>query len=192
MKNFLVALSLLCYCSSYSQTNYEKAWKALNENNRKDAEQFLKQAINETASYGDAYITGLYLKTYNGKSEEITDFGQTFYNKSENPYPYIYALWFNDAVLGAYGKKNYDHQLKIIDKIIADEKAPGTLVGAANYQKGVNLLFSAEFGKMQRYFDAVGSIQNWQFTGPFENLSESGFFKNYGPLEHPEPAAVFK
>ncbi|HSV11972.1 MAG TPA: transglutaminase domain-containing protein, partial [Hanamia sp.] len=96
------------------------------------------------------------------------------------------------AVLGSYGKKTSANQLKLIDQLIADQKAPGTLVAAGNYQKGMHCLFSADFEKAQTYYNEVGNIKNWQYAGPFENLSESGFYKDYGPLEHPEPTAVFK
>ncbi|MGN6530892.1 MAG: tetratricopeptide repeat protein, partial [Ginsengibacter sp.] len=192
MKNLFVAALLICSYSAFAQRNYEKAWDALNKNNRIDAEKFLQQAMIDPATAQDAFITSIYLKTYNGKESNITDFASSFYGKAQNPYPYIYALWFNQAVLGAYGKKTSDNQLKLIDQLIADQKAPGTLVAAGNYQKGMHFLFSGDFDKAQTYYNEVGNIKNWQYTGPFENLSESGFYKDYGPLEHPEPSAVFK
>lgn len=193
MKKHLVAILLMCNFASFSQKSaYNKAWNSLNENKRDDAEKYLTEAMSEPSTAEDAYITNIYLKTYNGKEKGITDFGNNFYSKSANPYPYVYALWFNEAVMGSYGKKTNMNQLKIIDQIINDKNAPGTLVAAANYQKEFHFLFSGDFDKTQQYADAIGNIRNWQYTGPFENLSESGFNKNYGPLDHPEPNAVFK
>lgn len=139
----------------------------------------------------DAYINKIYQKSYVGKENEITDFSETFYNQVTNPYPYIYALWFNRAVVGNYGKKQYNHQLKLLDKILNDSRAHGTLIAAAHYQKGMHHVFSNDFEQGQREFDQIGNIKNWQYVGPFENLSQSGFYKNYGPLEHPEPTAEF-
>lgn len=192
MKKYIIALLLVITSTAYAQQPYEKAWQALNENNRSEAEKLLLEAENTSSSFQDAYISKIYLKSYNGKESTITDFNTAFYPVVENPYPYIYALWFNQAVMGLTGKKSFTHQLKMVDKLLADEKAPGTLVASTNYQKGMHNLFSNAFDKTQRYFDAVGSIRNWQYTGPFENLSESGFFKDYGPLENPGPEAVFK
>jgi tetratricopeptide (TPR) repeat protein len=193
MKNLLIAAFLVCSYPSFSQSHsYEKAWDALNENKREEADKLLQQAMNDPATAGDAYITTLYLKAYNGKENEVTDFIPSFYQKASDPYPYIYALWFNHAVLGGYGKKEVDYQIKLMDDLISDKKAPGTLVAAASYQKEMHLLYSADFDKSQAYADQIDNIRNWQYTGPFENLSESGFFKDYGPLEHPEPSAVFK
>ena len=193
MKNILIALSILCNYASFSQTKaYDQAWLAINQNKKSEAVELLTQAMSDPSTYEDAYITNLYLKTYNGKEKEITDFTKSFYQKAKDPYPYVYSLWFNAALLGDYGKKIYEHQLKLIDQIINDDKAPGTLVSAANYQKGMDALFSANFSKAQQYYNAVGNIKNWQYTGPFENLSQSGINKSYGPYEHPEPEAIFK
>lgn len=193
MKKFLVAILLVYSSASFSQNNnYERAWKSLNENKRTEAEKFLQQAMNEPATAQDAFITNLYLKSYNGKENEVTDFATSFYEKSQNPYPYIYALWFNQAVIGPYGKKAASNQINLMDQLISDHKAPGTLVAAANYQEEMHYLFSGDFDKSESFSNSIGNIRDWQFTGPFENLSESGFYKNYGPLEHPEPNAVFK
>lgn len=193
MKKIFLGVLLLYSYSSFSQNNsYEKAWKALNENKRADAQQLLQQAMSEPSTAQDAYITNIYLQTYNGKENEIHDFATSFYDKVENPYPYIYALWFNQATLGPYGKKSESNQLKLIDQLLEDQKAPGSIVAAANYQKALNFLFSADFDKAESYYSKVGNIKNWQYTGPFENLSESGFYKDYGPLEHAESTAVFK
>ncbi|HPH84419.1 MAG TPA: DUF3857 domain-containing protein [Ferruginibacter sp.] len=192
MKKFLT-LFFLGFTSTMvaQQSNYEMAWKALSENKRSEAASLLSAAEKEPASFPDAYISKIYLATYNGKEKGITDFNTAFYSVVDNPYPYIYALWLNQAVMGPTGKKAADHQVKLAELLIKDEKAPGTLVGSANYQKGMHMLFSNEFEKAQLYYDAIGNIRNWQYTGPFENLSESGFYKNYGPPDHAEPNAVF-
>src|SRR5690606_19581127 len=79
----------------------------------------------------------------------------------------------------------------MIDHIIDDEKAHGTLVAAAHYQKGMHLLFSNEFKSAAKEYDQVGNLRDWQYVGPFENLSGSGINKDYGPLAHPEPEASF-
>ncbi len=191
MHSLLMAL-LLTSLSAMSQGNYAKAWQALNKNDRKEATRLLALIPENDADYTDAYITKLLLSDYDGKSNLVTDFESELYNRANNPYPYLYALWFEDYVLGDYGKKTLPHQLKIIDHIINDPKAPGTLVSAANYQKGMHYLYSHEFSKANNAYNEVGNIRNWQYVGPFENLSQAGFYKDYGPLQHPEPGAKFK
>ncbi len=193
MKKYLVAILMACGSSIFAQTNpYEIAWKYLNENNRPEAEKSLQKAMENSSYYDDAFITDLYLKTYNRKEDEVKNFINSFYKKSANPYPYIFALWSNKAVAGAVGKKTSGSEVELLNTILSDKNAPGTLVAAANYNEKMHYLFSGEFQKSQSYSEAVGNIKDWQFVGPFENLSQSGFYKDYGPLEHPEPNAVFK
>src|SRR5690606_28952220 len=144
-------LTIFTICNiSTAQDNFTKAWEALNKNDRKEAERLLSKSTE-----ADEFLSRIYLDYYNGKND-ITDFRNEFYEKVENPYPYVYALWFNSAVLGGYGKKSAKHQLKMIDHIIDDEKAHGTLVAAAHYQKGMHLLFSNEFKSAAKEYDQIG------------------------------------
>ncbi len=192
MKKLLLILISFCATSSFGQSVYEKAWKALNENKWTEASGLLREAQQDAATFSDAYISNLYLQSYEGKENETRDFATTFCTKVADPYSYIYALWFNEAVAGSYGKKQFDFQVNLLNNLMNDNKAPGTLTAAANYQMGIHYLYSNNAEKAQRYYDEVGNIRNWQYTGPFENLSQSGYYKSYGPLEHPEPNAVFR
>src|SRR5882724_2951400 len=185
----LVFFSLITICTA--QETYKQAWEALDKGDRAKAGKILDALVKDKPASADNFITNLYLKSYNGQEATVTDADASFYDRTPNPYPYIYALWFNSGMLGNYGKKKYPHQLRLTDKLIADPKAPGTLVAAAHYQKGMHLLYSNDGDDAQKEFDKVGNTRNWQYVGPFENLSESGFYKEYGPLQHPGPEAVF-
>lgn len=139
----------------------------------------------------DEFIYNIYQKTYEGRESTVSDFETSFFDKVENPYPYIYALWFNNAVLGDYGKKRFEHQVKLMDRILADPKAQGTVKAGAYYQKGMHYVFSNDLATGLSIQKNIGSIQEWQYVGPFENISHSGFHKNFGPLDHPESKAEF-
>ena len=92
MKKYLVAILMVSGYAAFSQTtNYENAWKSLNENNRAEAQKFLELAMKNPSMYADAYMTDLYVKTYNRKENEAKDFVSSFYKKVDDPYPYIYA-----------------------------------------------------------------------------------------------------
>lgn len=193
MRTLLTIVLFFAISTSFAQnTDYERGWQALGENNTKAAEDFFAKAMKNQSSFTDAYISNIYLKGYSGKEKTIMDFNDAFYGKVANPYPYIYALWFNDAVLGGYSKKEFERQQELARKLITDEKAPGTLNDAANYHMGMHYLYSNDLKKAKEYYNSIPTIRNWQYVGPFENLSQSGFYKNYGPLEHPEASAVFK
>ena len=191
MNKFLVVLLLAVSQFSFAQNNYEKAWQALNKNKWSEASQLLRLAQQDGSTYKDAYLSNLYLQMYNGKDDEVKDY-LTFFSKADNPYPYTYALWFKSPVVGSYGKKQSDHQLTLLTQLIKEDKTPGTLQAAANYQMGIHYLYSNDFDRSEQYCSTIGNIRKWQYTGPFENLSQSGFYKSYGPLENPAPSSVFK
>lgn len=191
MRRIFLALCSLCCISVKAQNNYTQFWDALNQGNRAKAAAIMSEALVTKNVTPDQFLSYLFLNEYNGKDDEITDFETYVYDKAGDPYPYIYALWFNSAVLGEYGKKTLPHQLKLLNRLIADPKAKGSLVAAGHYQKAMHLNGTNEFAAADAEFSKVGAISNWQYAGPFENLSHSGFYKNFGPLEHPEAEAGF-
>ena len=129
---------------SISQDNYKQAWESLNRNDRAKATTLLETAMKEPEHGSDAFIANMYINYFNGK-EHAPDFQKNFYDKVSDPYPYVYALWFNNDVTGSYGKKTRASQLRLLDRIIDDNKAPGTLVAAAHYQKQMHFLSSNQF-----------------------------------------------
>jgi tetratricopeptide (TPR) repeat protein len=45
--------------------------------------------------------------------------------------------------------------------------------------------------KSRAYFDRLGTVAPWRIVGPFENISESGFDRDFGVLDSPENDASF-
>ncbi|HEV2354424.1 MAG TPA: DUF3857 domain-containing protein, partial [Puia sp.] len=171
--------------------DYDDAWKALDRNDRKTAEQLLLKAMNDPKTAVDAYVTWVYLKSFVGKENDITDFMPRLYNAVKDPNPYLFALWFNGSVLGPYGKKA-NHQLQLLDKLLTDTTVNGSVRAAAHYVKALHYEMSNEIGKAQKEWEAIGGVTNaWDLAGPFDNVSGSGYYKDYGPLGHPEADASF-
>ena len=79
-------------------------------------------------------ITDLYLKTYNGKEDQVNDFASSFYKKSADPYPYIYALWANKAVVGPIGKKTTHGEIDLMNDLSKDNKCAGHLGSCCQLQ----------------------------------------------------------
>lgn len=183
---------LLCITFSVQANDYEKAWEALSRNDHKTAKEYLLKAIKDPATATDAYLTYLYVISFEGREDAETGFMEHIPGKVDDVNPYIYALWFNDAVLGAYGKKSKKYQLQLLDKIMEGAEYNGSLRSAAHYVKAMHLLYSTEYDKAKKEYGKMGSITQWQLTGPFDNLSGSGFYKSPGPLQHPEAGAEFR
>ncbi|MBO9573335.1 MAG: hypothetical protein J7497_14175, partial [Chitinophagaceae bacterium] len=171
--------------------DYDKAWEALHRNDRKKATEFLQKALKDPATAADAYVTLVYLNSFEGNEKTGNDFTEKIIKPLKDANPYLYAMWFQTPVLGSYGKKEATSQLDLLSNIFQNPNIHGSLKAAAHYVKGTHHLSANEFEKALTEWKEVGSFIDWQFVGPFENLSGTGFYKDHGPLAHPEKTAVF-
>lgn len=190
-QKFLFALLFLFFSYSLLANDYEKAWEALHKNKRKEAYALLEKAMSHPATMLDATITYIYLQTYSGKERETKEFYKNIMPAVKDVNPYLFALWFNESVIGNYGKKSNPDQLQLFDQLSTRKDINGSLKAAGYYMKGLHFLYSNQFEKAKASWQQVGSLLNWQFTGPFENLSGTGVHKSYGPLENPKPQSEF-
>src|SRR5688572_18801298 len=186
MRKLLLIIPALTYSFFLFANDYDKAWNALHKNKRDEALLYLQKAMNDPATAIDARLTYIYLKTFDGKERECKDFYEFIFDSAKDINPYLFALWFNEAVVGNYGKKQQTEQLKLLEQIFKRNDIHGSLKSAAHYVKGLHLLYSNEFEKSRAEWPQMQSLGNWQLVGPFENLSGTGYDKSYGPLENPE------
>lgn len=182
-------LGLLCVAHSYAN-DYDDAWKAIKTKDFKTARELLQKATRNPATALDAYLTLLYIQTYQGKETEIEGLkGALLANPNKNAY--VYSLWFNGAILGNYGKKE-PHQLSLLNTIINDNSFNGTIRTAAHYGRAMHHVFSHEFEKARPEWAAMNAISDWQLAGPFENISGSGFNNTNGPITTADASVNFK
>src|SRR5688500_2838230 len=100
----LWALFLL-FSVSLVANDYEQDWAALHKNDRATAKKHLLKAIKDPQTATDSYLTYIYLQTFDGREDEIIDFYDAFVSRVKDADPYLFSLWFNQAVMGEYGKK---------------------------------------------------------------------------------------
>lgn len=169
--------------------DYDDAWTAIRNKKFSEAKILLLKAIKDPATSTDAYFTLLFLQTYQGNENEIPGLADQLM-KMPDKNAYVYASWFNGSVLGQYSKKK-PYQLNLLNKIISDGSFNGSLQAAGHYVKAMHYLLSHDYDKAKQEYALMGAIQDWQFTGPFENLSGSGYNINHGPLLNVEANAKF-
>ncbi|MFM2269081.1 MAG: hypothetical protein RL757_2522, partial [Bacteroidota bacterium] len=184
-----ILLNFLTIQPILAQNSYAEGWKALDDNDFPKAKIAFQAALKTPSSATDAAMMLQLLSTFDGQEEAGLPYWKAA--KIENPYPYYYANWFIGSVLGNYGRKNAD-QLKLAKALAADPNAPSMLRASAKYQLGHHYLTVRDFKNMNAAWASTGSVNQWQYVGPFDNLSSSGFDKNYAPIEQPQPDAVFK
>lgn len=190
MKKLTVLFSACLWCAISFAGDIDKAWEALNQNDLKNAQIYLQKAKQNPQTAFDAYLTDLLVRTFNGEESHLDGFLENLYTHSDRN-EYLYALWFNGAVLGEYGKKTKPHQLDLLKQLIGEAKYNSSIKSAAHYVKAMHHLFANELDKAKGEWQAMHALENWQLAGPFENISGAGFNTAFGPLEHPESAATF-
>lgn len=191
-KTLLLICAFLTFHLVHFANDYDKAWEALRKNDRKQAIAYLEKALKDPVTATDAYITSIFLKEFGGGKIVNDRFSEMVMDKVKDVNPYLFAMWFNDAVLGQYGRKTIKDQLDLLDQISKRNDINGSLKSASKYVLGMHFLNSNQFEKARPEWQKMGALGDWQLVGPFENLSGSGFHKSYGPLEHAEATADFK
>lgn len=191
MRVLLCCIAFVAVNTRTHAGDYEKAWEALHKNDKVHAyELFRKVLKSDPAHKQNAYAALMLLEGYDGR-------GDTFLEKYPSPFtvisdlnPYTYALWFSDGIFGAYGIKK-GKQLDNLNTVIADPRFNGSLHAAARYYKGLHHLMARQMKESAVLYSQIGALDNWQFVGSFDNISGSGFNKDYGPLKQPETGKGF-
>jgi len=173
MKQLLSALlcTLLVFFSFAN--DYEAAWKAIEKKNFREAEALLLKASKVEATALDAQLTLLYLNTYRGREDAMEELTEKLLSSPDRN-AYLFSLWFNGSILGEYQKKR-PHQWQLLNKILTDKRFNGSIQTAAKYVKAMHFVFANNYAKARQEWQSMGSIQDWQLVGPFENISGSGF-----------------
>ncbi|RFM34879.1 DUF3857 domain-containing protein [Chitinophaga silvisoli] len=191
MRVLLCCIAFVAVTTPTHAGDYEKAWEALHKNDKVHAyELFRKVLKSDPAHKQNAYAALVLLESYDGH-------GDAFLGKYPSPFsvitdlnPYTYALWFTDGMLGPYGIKE-GKELENLNTVLTDPRFNGSLHAAAKYYKGLHYLRAGQYTASAGLYSQIGALNNWQFVGSFDNISGSGFNKDYGPLKEPNKGKGF-
>jgi tetratricopeptide (TPR) repeat protein len=192
LRAFLTLTVFLLSLISFANDDYNQLWQAINNNDRIKARAILAKAKADNASAFEAYVTEIYLRAFENKETSIDGLINQLQKLGKDKNAYLFALWFKGALLGDYGKKTQPHQLDLMNKILSDNSFNGSMQAATRYMRGLHYVFSNEYSKAKPEWDAMGAIQAWQLVGPFENISGTGFQKQYGPETTADATSQFK
>jgi hypothetical protein len=190
-RRFAFILALLFSLSGLAASNYEKGLKAFLENDRDDAIDHLEESIQDGKMVPESHL--LLCLTYSIIENTPATFMhfKAFIASAKDPYPYVAALWgSSETGLGAYKKDN--ERLEFLEELINTPALPGKLRAMCFDALCRHYKAVGDFEKAREQSLQIGAIQNWSSVGPFENISASGFKKNFGAVEHPEPTYSFK
>ena len=174
-----------------ARDNYNRAWKEFNENNRAKAREYFESAVqSDPESKSEALLSLALLDWSESKDKDAFKRFQEFYQSTDNPYPYFYAVYSMPFMSPT--QLLSPAEIGFFEKIVTDPKMPGTLK-AMLYQKiGDHYMKCNDFQKSKKAFEQMGAISQWQVLGSFENISGSGFDKNWGAVEKATSDGKFK
>lgn len=185
-------MPLLLVAQMVKAQDYQKAWDALAKNDRKAARLFLENAQKTPDHAADAALTLLLLEALDSRERTSRPFLDAARQTLKDPYPYYYALWHNHAVAGPSSIFKMPEQVKFLEGLLEDPRCPAMLQASARYQLSFQYNAQSDFKAAKDVTFPISNVKNWQFTGPFDNVSESGFDKNYPPIALPGKDARFK
>ncbi|MCD7972430.1 MAG: DUF3857 domain-containing protein [Candidatus Azobacteroides sp.] len=187
---FLLLFTGISFSTKANKGEYQKGWEAFSNNNRSDARKYFTAAIGKKEKKAEAFLSLALLDWSESKDKEAFLHFQKFYEVAENPYPYFYAVF---SLPFLYNPKNLpDNQWEFYEKIVKDPDLHGTLKAMVCQQLGEQYLRTRNREKSLAFFSEMGAINNWQVLGAFDNISGSGFDKDWGAVAKPEQEAVFK
>ena len=181
---------LMLSSNVFAQSNLQNAWQAFFDNKRDVARTQFTQASAQGATAAEAYLGLSLLAHLDRPTTECFDDFKKFCEKSKNPQPYIYALWTTESINSTTGKRTPE-ALAFLKAIAENNGYDGMLAAMAHQVIGGTFDSSGQFEKADEEYNQMGSINTWQITGEFENISTSGFDKKFEVVDHPESGAIF-
>lgn len=184
-KNLLSALlSILIICPSLcfasDKDDYKKGWDEFYKNNRTEARKLFTSALNDESVKADAYLSLSLLDWSESRLEDAFTKLEGFYDSSSDPAPYLYGMY--SLPFAFSGSEVLEkNKLALLEKL-ADTPIHGTLKAMIYISLGKHYMGCNDFEKANILFDKAGSLKNWQVLGTFNNISGSGFDKDWGAL----------
>lgn len=170
----------LFYSVALPAQHLPQAGELIGQNKFEEARLLLEKAAAQPSNVKEATLSLALLDLITDHEENLSERFSSIADQ-ENLYPYYYALWRNPGLAGAYGLKD-EGETEFIESLLNDPKTPEMLRASAKYHLYHHRVASGQFKKTEGILDGVSNISGWQYTGPFENISESGFDKEYPPV----------
>lgn len=188
--SLIILFSLTTLFPLSAQNSYEKGWQALDEARLFDAIDLFEKASKEKDKQEESLIALTLLYSQLQRHELATERFLKYYETAEDPTPTLYALWFQEGVFGG-GLPMEGHQIRLLEKVPDDPRISGKLEAAARYWLGTHYLFANRAKAARKQYEKVGEISDWTVTGPFDNVVNGGFDKDFGILSRPDSEASF-
>ncbi|MFK8161072.1 MAG: DUF3857 domain-containing protein [Lewinella sp.] len=155
------------------------------ENNSIEAKSFFIKAL-KGADAADAALALSFVEANLDNRSSAIDYFVKFYQLEKDATrrnAYVDAVWSSNNMELSAG------QIKMMESLLENDYT--RLAALANYSLGTHYSLKNEPEKAREHFAKLGMTEAWQILGHFENISESGFDRDFGVLANPGPKATF-
>lgn len=192
----LIATSLILSFISGSifastiSNDYQNAWTEFFRNNRTEARAAFTRALNNPATKADANLALCLMDWSESKLESAFDRLQDFYKSSDQPDAFIYALY---TMPFSFADGNIlEEKKRVFLEDIVTRPMNGTLKAMIYETLGKHYTGCKEFDKAKELYARTGALYNWQVLGTFNNISGSGFDKDWGAVQNSRTKDTFE
>lgn len=183
-------LLINCWLGIHAQS-IESAFEKLKQNKRTEAIDEFSSLKNDATSGKDALLGLVLLELDNRHYEKAFDYFKEFASNNNNAPAYIYALW-TSGIFNQLNTAKTQEAVAFLKTYVVKPEVDVTLKAMINELLGDQLFSSNKFKEALVEFGNIGDVRNWATVGVFENMSGSGFNKDFGVLAHPEAEYSFK
>ncbi|WP_285055236.1 tetratricopeptide repeat protein [Pedobacter ginsengisoli] len=189
MKFKLTFLIFLVALTAHAQTNLNIGWEFFLKNDHTNARSFFNKQTLNPATADEALVALAMIGQVDRPDAEGFSYLNKLAGTSKNPTPYLIALWSDPANYS--GRIKSAEQLEFYRKLSTRKDVDGALNAMAFSLLGAHYQQLKQFKEADSYFANLGELENWLITGEYENISTSGFDKQYDVIAHPETNYVF-
>ena len=186
----IIVFSITSLDSFCNNSEYEQAWEFFKTNDYDSAEVHFRAALDSDNPINEANLGLSFIDQLYNRNEKAFQHFLDFYHNSDEPDPYVFALWLTQCVNNYYNDKT-EEQIDFLYEFAEDPNTNGTLKIWAYLMLARTYDQLGQFDEADENYNKVGAIIDWQFTGPFENISASGFDKDWKPIHCPSSDSTF-
>lgn len=174
---FILINANAIHVNGTTNPDIRKGWDHFAKNEYKEAGDHFRKALTGK-DQADAHLALSILAQVLENEKMQSEHELQFIKTSNNPEPYIEALW------SIWTGKRTSTELNILEELLKTNN--GYLHALAHQTLGHHYRAINRMTASANSFNNTGSVNKWQVVGEFENISESGFDKDHEPLHHPE------
>ncbi len=165
----------------FAGQNLDKGLQHFIENDYKNAITFCEKAMADPADRQDASALLEVIYSVCNRGESEVELFPKLLEYADDPNPYFYVFQNNFAVLGLE-KQPFSGFRSRIENFLKREDLNPTVEASLQYLLVRHYQSSYKFSKIDGPLEEIAPIMSWSVAGSFENISGSGFDKNYPPI----------